>query len=124
MGHIHKDIYVRGGEAHRWLKVRALVDSGATFSLLPHGLARRAGLDPAKLNYKVRLANGKAVRVGGDLGLIRIDGREVPATILVGDADEPILGVETLETLGLAMNFRTGRLSPTRGYTIRLGGFR
>lgn len=30
----------------------------------------------------------------------RVDGREAPATILVGKVDEPILGVEALEALG------------------------
>src|SRR5207245_7656607 len=45
-------------------------------------------------------ADGRRVRLGADVAIIRIDGREAPATLLVGDVGEPILGVEALEALG------------------------
>lgn len=59
-----------------------------------------------------------------DVAVARIDGCEAPATILVGRVDEPILGVETLEALGLVVDPRRKRLSPSRPYTVRLGGYR
>jgi predicted aspartyl protease len=40
--------------------------------------------------------------------------------ILIGDVAEPLLGVETLETLGLAVDRPKGRLTPTRSYTVRV----
>lgn len=121
MGHIRKKIAIRGS---RWIKVTALVDTGATFSLLPPAIARKAGLDPSRRSYRVRLADGKTLTLGGDLGTLRLDGRTVPAVILVGPADEPILGVEAMEALGVELDVRKRRLHATRGYTIRLGGFR
>jgi len=72
----------------------------------------------------VRLADGKRVKLGADVAIIRIDGREAPATLLVGDVDEPILGVEALEALGLVVDPRKKRLSPSRPYAVRLGGYR
>jgi len=72
----------------------------------------------------VRLADGRRVRLGADVAIIRIDGREAPATLFVGDVDEPILGVEALEALGLVVDPRKKRLSPSRPYSVRLGGYR
>jgi len=72
----------------------------------------------------VRLADGRRVRLGADVAIIRIDGREAPATLFVEDVDEPILGVEALEALGLVVDPRKKRLSPSRPYAVRLGGYR
>ena len=60
------------------------------------------------------LADGRRVRLGADLAVIKIDGREAPTTILVGNVDEPILGVEALEALGLAVDPGKKRLTPSR----------
>ena len=58
------------------------------------------------------------------MAIVEIDGREAPATILLGKVDEPILGVEALEALRLAVDPRRKRLSPSRPYAVRLGGYR
>jgi predicted aspartyl protease len=52
------------------------------------------------------------------------EAREAPATILVGGVVEPILGVETLEAVGLTVDARRRRLTPSRSYAVRLGGYR
>ena len=121
MGHINITVGFKGD---RWVKTRALVDTGATYRLLPRGLAYRAGLDAARRTYRVRLANGKSLKVDGDIGAVRIDGRQAPATILIGEADEPIVGVETLEALGVRLDMKRGTIHPTRKYAVRLGGYR
>jgi predicted aspartyl protease len=72
----------------------------------------------------VRLADGKRIRLGADVVILQIDGREAPATILVGKVDEPILGVEALEALGLVVDPRKRGLFPSRPYAVRLGGYR
>ena len=121
MGLIRKDVNFRSLEKKRWHKVRVLVDTGASFSLLPSDLAKRIGLDPSEKQFKVQLANGRAIRVGADTGVVRIDGRQAPATIMIGDAAEPLLGAETLEALGVSIDMKHGRFVPTRSYAIRLG---
>lgn len=121
VGHIVQSVRIKGS---RWVEARALIDAGATYCLIPPDLARRAGLDASRRRYSVRLANGKRITVGGDLGTVRINGREAPATLLIGNAHEPIIGVEALEALGVELDLRRGVLKPTRKYTIRLGGYR
>jgi len=49
---------------------------------------------------------------------------EKAVTILVGDVVEPIIGVETLEALGLTVDPRKRRLAPSRNYAVRLVGYR
>jgi predicted aspartyl protease len=57
-------------------------------------------------------------RLGADLAVVKIAGREAPTTILVRNIDEPIVGVGALEALGLVVASRK-RLSPSRPYAVR-----
>lgn len=120
MGHVYVEATIR---AKRKLKTRFLVDTGATCSLISPDLAKRLGMEPSRLRETVHLANGGTVRVPTALGQIRIDGRETVTVFWIGPCDEPLLGVEALEALGLAVDPRTGTLKPTRPYATRLGGF-
>jgi len=121
MGHIYQKVRVRAEKA---TTVRMLVDTGATFSVIPPRLARALGIGRPRRFVNVRLADGRRVRLGADVAIFQIDSREAPGTILVGKVDEPILGVETLEALGLVVDPRRKRLSPSRPYAVRLGGYR
>ncbi len=121
MGHIHQKVRLRAEKA---ATVRMLVDTGATFCAIPPRLARALGIRRPRRSVRVRLADGRRVRLGADVAIIQIDGRQAPTTILVGNVDEPILGVEALEALGLVVDPRRKRLSPSRPYAVRLGGYR
>jgi clan AA aspartic protease len=121
MGHVYQKVRLT---AQRAKTVRMLVDTGATFSVIPTSLARALGIGRPRRSASVRLADGRLVRLGADVAIVRIDGREAPATVLVGKVNEPILGVETLEALGLVVDPRRKRLAPTRPYAVRLGGYR
>ena len=120
MGHVYVEATIR---AKRKLKARFLVDTGATCSLISPDLAKELGMEPSRLREKGRLANGRTVRIPTALGQIRIDGRETVTVFWIGPCDEPLLGVEALEALGLAVDPRTGTLKATRPYATRLGGF-
>ena len=115
MGHIFTDAYLEGlvsGE-----KVRMLVDTGATWTSISSELAQRLGVTKLKPR-KVKLADGNEVNAEVGVIDIKVNGREVPTIVLIM-GEEPLLGVETLETLGLKVNPETGKLEPTRSYTIR-----
>lgn len=121
MDHVYQKVRLRAGKAST---IRMLVDTGATFSAIPTSLARAVGIRRPRRFVRVRLADGRRVRLGADVAILQVDGREAPATILVGDVDEPILGVEALEALGLTVDPKRRRLSPSRPYAVRLGGYR
>jgi len=120
MGHVHVEATIRG---RRSARVRFLVDTGATYSLISPAVARRVGIQPGPIRDRVRLASGKRVRMPTALGAVRIDGRETATIFWIGPCEEPLLGVETLEALGLAVDPAKARLRATRPYATRLGGF-
>lgn len=121
VGHIHQSVELR---AEKLATVRMLVDTGATFSVIPDRLARAVGIKRLRRSVAIRLADGRRVRLDAGVAIFRIDGREAPATVLVGEVAEPVLGVETLEALGLTVDPRRRRLTPSRHYAVRLGGYR
>ena len=108
MGHIIQDVRIRADKAR---KIRMLVDTGATFSIISDRLARTIGIRPT-LSAWMTLADGRRVRVHAGTAVFRIGDREAPATLLVGDVVEPILGVGTLEVLGLKIDPRREKLIP------------
>jgi len=73
------------------------------------------------IHQRVRVSADKAATVSMLVDTGRIGKREAPATIHVGGVVEPILGVETLEALGLTVDSRRRRLAPSPGYAARLG---
>ena len=121
MGHIHQKVRLRAGKT---ATVHMLVDTRATFTVIPRRLAKAIGMRRPQRLVKVRLADGRIVRLGADVAILQVDGRQAPATVLVGKVDEPVLGVEALEALGLVVDPQRKRLSPSRPYAVRLGGYR
>lgn len=87
-------------------------------------VAKALGIERPRRSARVRLADGRRLRLGVDTAIVQIGDREAPATILVGPVHEPILGAAALEALGLVVDSRRGRLVPSRPYAVRLGGYR
>lgn len=119
MGHIYQRVKLAAVNEE---EVTMLVDTGATFSLVPRALADRLGVARFPRKHMIILADGH--RVEADVGVVSVEigGRTAPSTVVIMECDEPLLGVETLETLGLAVDPSTGALTPTRSFTIRLRG--
>ena len=121
MGHVIQKVALI---ARREREVSMLVDTGATYSVLPPDLADEIGVSRLGRPYRIELANGAQIDMEVGVALFRVLGREAPATVLIGSVNEPLLGVETLEALGLSVDPTTETLRKKRGYAVRLGGFR
>lgn len=84
--------------------VRFLVDSGATYSLLPKDVWEAIGLKP-KRKLSFTLADGTTVeRLVSEALVIFPQGEAHTPVILGEEGDEALLGVVTLEILGLIFN--------------------
>jgi len=116
MGHVYREVELSWAERR---KVKALVDTGSTFIVLPPELAQEIGMARSPRTVKVHLASGEEVEAETGAVIVKVDGREAPATALILAGAEPLLGIEALEALGLKVNPQTGELEPTRSYTIR-----
>lgn len=113
MGIVFIDAEVRGGRGKRQA-VRFLVDSGASYSVLPLKVWRAIGLKP-KRTMTFTLADGTQLRRKVSECLLRFDGQEGHTPVVLGEArDEALLGVVTLENLGLVLNPFDRTLQPMR----------
>ena len=94
--------------------VRFLVDSGATYALLPRSTWSNLGLKP-KRPYDCQLADGTIVSRQVSDCSISLAGREGFTPVILGEeGDEPLLGVITLEVLGLMLDPFKRELRPLR----------
>ena len=103
---------------------RFLVDTGATYTVVPEDLASRLGTVLSPRPVVVTLADGSERSMFGTTILMRLAGREALVTALITPAgSEPLLGAEALEVLGLAIDPRDGSLRPTRAHAVMAVGF-
>ena len=118
MGHVVVEAELAWKRAAR---VRVLLDTGATHSMLPSDLADRLGVVRSPRGIRVELADGsrRTMRVG--TVIVRLLGREAgDAALIARRGTEPILGVEALEALGLTVDPRSRKLKPTRAHGVLL----
>jgi clan AA aspartic protease len=116
MGHVFVKAMLEGVKGQE--EADMLVDTGATLSTIPEDLAQRLGVPKLKPK-RAQLADGRELIVEAGTVQIKINGREAPTTVLIM-GNELLLGVETLETLGLKVNPQTRTLEPTRSFVLRL----
>jgi clan AA aspartic protease len=90
-----------GGEA----AVRFMIDSGAMYSLLPESVWRAIGLAP-KREEDFFLADGSKVRRSVSECVISLPQGEHHSPVILGEPgdDQPLLGVVTLEEMGLVFD--------------------
>ena len=102
------------GPTGRRASVRLLVDSGATYSLLPEEAWRAIELEPQR-EMGFTLADGTVVeRRVSECRLSLAQGEGYTPVVLGEPGDEGLLGVVTLEILGLVLNPFTRSLQPMR----------
>ena len=106
--------------ARRSATARFLVDTGATYTIIPPALAREVGASTLPQKFEVSLADGTRRRLRACSIGVTVAGRSGPTTAMLLPGWEPLLGVETLEALGLKVNPEKGCLEPTRAQTALL----
>jgi len=109
--------YIEGratGPTGKHAIVTFLVDSGATYTLLPWDVWRAIELTPTD-SVRCMLADGTAVERQKSECRIALPQGERSTPVLLGkEGDEALLGMVTLEELGLVLNPFTRQLQPMR----------
>lgn len=91
-----------------------LVDSGATYTVLPYEVWRAIGLAPMR-SQRFSLADGTIMERNVSECYIRLPQGQGHATVVLGEpGDAPLLGVYTLEGFGLILNPFNRTLQPAR----------
>jgi predicted aspartyl protease len=91
--------------------VNALVDTGATYSMIPASVLERLGIMPAR-SRRCRVANGERVEYQTALAYFETSGYEGEARVVFGPEGEYLLGATTLEDMLLAVDPVGKRLVP------------
>lgn len=95
-------------------QVRFLVDSGAGYTLLPERVWKALRLEPRR-EMDFILADGTTIQRGISECLIELPQGSGHTPVILGEPrDEALLGVVTLEVLGLVLNPFERRLQPMR----------
>jgi len=95
--------------------VEALVDTGATYGVLPASTLRSLGVQPVE-RYQFELADDRVVEYEVGHARLRLNGRERIVLVVFGpEGVTPLLGATTLELFGLAVDPVHKKLVPVRG---------
>ena len=110
-------VYIEGavtGPTGKHATLRFLVDSGATYTLLPNDVWRALELSP-KRSVRFTLADGTTIERQVSECHVSLPQGEGHTPVILGEpGDEALLGVVTLEILGLVLNPFTRALQPMR----------
>jgi clan AA aspartic protease len=122
MGTFKVRMEIGDATGERWETLEALVDTGATYTMVPAPLLRRLGVKPHTRDV-FTLADGRHVEHDIGHGWIRVDGRTVITLVVFGDAaSEPLLGAYALEGVRLAPDPVGRRLVPVPGLLMAAAG--
>ncbi len=124
MSHIFVKARFRGPRGEKVFE-RILVDTGATYTFLPPEVAEELGLPlewPPRV--EIEMADGRVVEGRVGVAEVEIEGRRGAVLVASFEGAPAVIGVQTLEALGLKANPVEGRLEPTRptGRLLAYGG--
>ena len=135
MGAFSVAIELMGASGTRPQRVEALVDTGATYTVVSARVLAALGIRPQR-RHPFELAGGRIVEYNLAEARVRVDGQETTTWVVFGreqagaiahrrgappacdQTDEgasPLLGVYTLEGMGLAVDPVRRRLTPVPG---------
>ena len=112
MGTFSVKLEVADPEGRHYEAVEAMVDSGATYTVLPKPILARLGVVPHTTRW-FGLADGSRIERGFGRTWVRVEGREDISPVVFWDDDAPpLLGAVTLEIFGLGIDPVNRRLIP------------
>ncbi len=109
MGHIWVEAIVANLEGTARRSVKALVDTGATLTVLPRWLAEELGIKPHAVS-RVETGVGVIAMERGRAYVEIADRGEVVPVLISDVIDKVLIGATTLEVLELEVDPTTGRL--------------
>ena len=99
--------------------VRALVDTGASYTSLPASMLHRLGVVPQR-QLEFELADGSVITQDTGHAMVRIDGVLAPTIVVFADEDAlPLMGAHALEGVTMVVDPVRKRLAPTRALLMR-----
>ncbi|MCX7969857.1 MAG: hypothetical protein N3B10_15395 [Armatimonadetes bacterium] len=105
----------------RFEEIEALVNTGATYTVVPKDVLERLGIAP-QLRRRFRVADGRVVELDMAWVFIRAEGETAFTLCVFGEPSmDALLGAVTLEELGLGVDPINQRLVPVELLLIGFG---
>jgi len=117
MGYAWVDAVIKNPFSSRSISLKALVDTGATLTVIPRKVADELQL-PVIGRRRVAIAKG-VTELDECVGVVEVMGRKTYTHILASDdVDTVLIGVVTLEILGLEVDPVMGELKEAKTYLL------
>ena len=115
MGTFSVNIQIGSAQGSEFEELQALVDTGATTTVIPASILRRMGVTPT--TYQTfEYASGEEVELGMAEVRVRVEDRETSTWVVFGSDDAgALLGAYTLEGVFLGVDPYNRRLIPVQG---------
>ena len=117
MGAFEVDFEIADVQGSRWTTVRALVDTGSTYTWIPRAILAEIGIEPT-FQREFETADGRVITRDMGSTLARFDGQTLPTLIVFSDGHASLVGVVTLEEFGLGVDPMNQRLVRVRGLAM------
>ena len=114
MGSFSVEIAIGDVDGENYEKMDALVDTGATTTVVPGSTLQRLGIAPTK-RETFEYAGGQRVELEMAEARARVADRETTTWVIFGEDDTALLGAYTLEGTFLAVDPYGQRLIPVPG---------
>jgi aspartyl protease family protein len=113
VGHVWVDAVIGNPFTGISVSARALIDTGATYSVIPRRVFEELQLPV--IGRRIVVTDRGSVELDECLGVVEVMGRRAYSHILVSEEmDTPLIGTVTLETLGFEVDPLTGELREAR----------
>ncbi len=113
MTHVYTKVTAIGSRGRREIP-DLLVDSGATFTVLPAEILQEIGASPLPVKPRLELGDGRVVEAEQYALVLSVDERQGGILAVTFRDAKPVLGVRSLEDLGLKVDPVAEKLEPTR----------
>jgi len=113
MGHTYVELTVFTSKGE-YKERGVMVDTGATYTILPQDILEKIGAFKLPTKVPLELGDGRTIEAETFAASAKIADREGPIIIASFENAKPLIGVQTLESLGLKVNPVTGELEETR----------
>ncbi len=113
MTHVYTTVMAIGSKGRKEIP-DLLVDTGATFTVLPTEVLQEIGASSLPFTARLELGDGRVVEAEQYALVLSVDGRQGGTLAETFRDAKPVLGVRSLEDLGLKVDPVAERLEPTR----------
>jgi len=105
----------------RFEQIEALVDTGATYTVVPSNVLERLGITP-QFRRRFRVVDGRVVELDMAWAVVRVEGQMTYTICVFGEPEtDVLLGRVTLQSLGLKVDTLKQRLVPAELPLIGFG---